>query len=156
MPYAKRTTVPVHQSKGQIETLLRKHGAIQFNFAHDTIRNVIGLQFQFTARAYRFIVPMPSADKLRISPGGRTRTDLQVIEQMDQEERRVWRALLLIIKAKMEAVESGIETFEEAFLAQTVLPGSNAVLGKDIQPLIEQAYETQDSSVIQDNLLPAL
>ena len=36
--------------------------------------------------------------------------------------RQRWRALLLIIRAKLEAVESGITTLESEFLANIVLP----------------------------------
>ena len=40
----------------------------------------------------------------------------------EQEVRRRWRALLLVIKAKLEAVESGISTMDSEFLAFVVLP----------------------------------
>ena len=35
--------------------------------------------------------------------------------------RSAWRALALTVKAKITSVDSGIETFEEAFLAQVVV-----------------------------------
>jgi hypothetical protein len=38
-----------------------------------------------------------------------------------QYHRQLWRALLLVIKAKFEIVESGIETFDEAFLSNIVM-----------------------------------
>ena len=44
-----------------------------------------------------------------------------------EEVRRRWRALLLVIKAKLESVESGIETFEEAFASQIVLANGQTV-----------------------------
>ena len=37
-----------------------------------------------------------------------------------KETRRRWRCLLITIKAKLECIETGIETFEEAFLAHIV------------------------------------
>jgi hypothetical protein len=40
---------------------------------------------------------------------------------------RRWRALLLMIKAKVEAVESGVVTFEDEWLAHFVLP--SVILG---------------------------
>lgn len=43
------------------------------------------------------------------------------------ELRRRWRAPALVIKAKLEAVESGIRTFDEEFVADTVLPDGRTV-----------------------------
>ncbi len=37
------------------------------------------------------------------------------------------RALLLVIKAKLESVESGIETLEQAFLAHVVMANGQTV-----------------------------
>ena len=53
----------------------------------------------------------------------------------EQACRQRWRALSLCIKAKLEACESGITTFEEEFLAQLVLPGGVTVAEK-IMPSI--------------------
>ena len=47
----------------------------------------------------------------------------------EQERRRLWRALLLNIKAKLEAVESGISVFDEEFMAHIVLPKRLVELG---------------------------
>jgi hypothetical protein len=59
----------------------------------------------------------------------------------DQEVRRRWRALGLVIKAKLESVESGIETFESAFMANIVMPDGKT-FGKYAGPAIESAYST--------------
>ena len=44
-------------------------------------------------------------------------------------------------KAKLEAVESGIATFEEEFMAHIVMPNGKTV-GEMALPLIESAYKT--------------
>ena len=48
-------------------------------------------------------------------------------EKAQRLRRQQWRALLLCIKAKLEAVASNIETFEEAFLAHVVMPDGRTV-----------------------------
>lgn len=58
----------------------------------------------------------------------------------DQALRQRWRAMYLVIKAKLEAVESGIVSFEEEFAVYTVLPDGKTV-GQHVLPSIEQAYE---------------
>ena len=47
----------------------------------------------------------------------------------------------MVIKAKLESVESGIETFEQAFLANVVLPGGTTV-GDYMTPQIAESYRT--------------
>ena len=47
----------------------------------------------------------------------------------------------MVIKAKLEAVESGISIFEEEFLAHLVLPDGKTV-GQFMLPQVEAAYET--------------
>lgn len=59
----------------------------------------------------------------------------------EQITRSRWRALLLCIKAKLEAVESKIETFEEAFLSHVIMPDGRTVAEHAI-PAIEQAYSS--------------
>ena len=57
----------------------------------------------------------------------------------EQIHRQRWRALLLCIKAKLEGVESKIESFEEAFLAHVVLPDGSTV-GQHAAKSIALAY----------------
>jgi hypothetical protein len=47
---------------------------------------------------------------------------------------------LLCIKAKLEAVEAKIETFEEAFLAHVVLPDGKTV-GEHALPAVAAIYK---------------
>lgn len=55
--------------------------------------------------------------------------------------RSRWRALFLCIKAKLESIESGIETFEDAFLAHIQMPDGQSV-SDHVRPRIASAYET--------------
>ena len=62
-------------------------------------------------------------------------------EAWEQACRSRWRALFLCIKAKLEAVESRIETFEEAFLAHVMMPDGMTV-AEHAAPMIALSYET--------------
>ena len=62
-----------------------------------------------------------------------------------------WRALNLVIKAKLEAVECGISVFEDEFMASIVLPSGDTV-GDFMKPQIEQAYISRT----MPSLLPML
>ena len=59
---------------------------------------------------------------------------------MEQAQRQRWRALLLVIKAKLEAIEAGIATFEDEFLAYTMLPSGETV-GEWVSPQLDKVYE---------------
>lgn len=48
---------------------------------------------------------------------------------------------MLVIKARLEAVDIGITTLDEAFLAETVLPDRSTV-AEVMLPQIESAYST--------------
>ncbi|MCF7821873.1 MAG: hypothetical protein K9M17_05480 [Mariprofundaceae bacterium] len=61
--------------------------------------------------------------------------------ELDNDWRQAWRALNLVVKAKLEAVESGITTFEDEFLAHIMLPDGSTV-GHLMRPQLEAAYDS--------------
>lgn len=139
MPYAQGTDVGVGRSQDELRQTLKKYGADGFAIAET---NDVGI-IEFTAhdRRIRFRVPMPSADDRKISHSaqGQRRQGVSLKNALEKETKRRWRALVLIVKAKLEAAESGIVTFEDEFLAQTVLP-DNSTVGEQVQPGITRAY----------------
>lgn len=121
--YAAKTDVTADRSRGEIERTLTRYGATKFGYTWDGETNTALLGFQMRDRTVRFELWMPALEEFRLTPAGRyERTEKQMREAWEQAQRQRWRALLLIIKAKLEAIESGITTFEDEFLAVTVLP----------------------------------
>lgn len=126
--YAENTTVTTDRSRGEIEQTLRRYGADQFVSGWDASRAMLG--FRVDGRHVRFELPMPdrSDDEFRLTPTGRYERDAkQQGEAYEQEVRRRWRALNLAIKAKLEAIGTGIASFDDEFLAYLVLPGNTTV-----------------------------
>jgi hypothetical protein len=140
--YAQATTVPVHRSRAEIEGLLVKHKASQYLTAHDSERGQAVVQFKIQNRIVRFVVKLPLLTDYakRRDRRGLILGDAQKEALRAQDERQRWRALLLVIKAKLECVENGIATFEEEFLAHIVLPDDTTV-GQVILPRIQAAYD---------------
>lgn len=132
--FAETTRVPVSQSIAEIERVLSRYGADGFMSGWDRQRGIASLAFRVNARHVRFEIPMPKASDFR---GG----DSEVERQMGQQERQRWRALLLVVKAKLEAVESKIATFDQEFMAHVVLPDGRTI-SQVILPQIEHAYIT--------------
>jgi hypothetical protein len=144
MAYAASTSVAVEKSRAEIERLLSTHHCTKFmaGVDHETHRATV--QFQAHNRIVKFdlALPNPADPKYRKIKGRYLqRTAAGVAKVVAQDERTKWRALLLVIKAKLEAVESGIATFEDEFLAHVLLPNLQTV-SEYIGPTIDQIYKT--------------
>jgi hypothetical protein len=128
--FAEGTSVPVSRSQDELRSLAKKAGAVSVVIGEEESRAV----FFFIAnnRKVRFTVPVPSPDEFQ---GRRSAVNAA-------EERRRWRALVLVVRAKLESVASGIEAFEDAFLAQIVVPGTSETVGEAMREQLETAYLT--------------
>jgi hypothetical protein len=140
MKYAEQTQVPVDRSKAEIERLIQRYGATEFATGWKQERAVI--QFKMRDRYVRFILPLPNRQEFSKTPSGRrTRSESDTLKAWEQGCRQRWRALALTIKAKLESVESGIEEFESAFMAQMVMPDGKTI-SEHVLPVIDAAYKS--------------
>ena len=142
MRYAEKTSVSTDSSKAEIEKILRRYGAEQFMSGWD--RNKAFIAFKMNSRNLKFIIPLPDMGSREFThtPAGRVRRNKNdQIKAWDQGCRQRWRALALVIKAKLEAVETGITEFEDEFLAHILLPGGETA-GEFLKPQVAMAYET--------------
>jgi hypothetical protein len=127
--YAKTTSVPVDRSKAEIERTLSRFGASSFMYGWDGEARGAGIQFKMNDRLIRFTIPMPDREEFRVTDKGRKRPggESAVDNAWEQAIRQRWRALALVIKAKLEAVESQIVAFEQEFMPFVVMPGGKTV-----------------------------
>lgn len=139
--YAKGTTVPANRSRDEIERTLTRFGARSFAYATEGRRAMIG--FKRDDRLVRMVLDLPDPydREFTHTPTGQRRSVKTTETAYDQAVRERWRALALVVKAMLTAVDAGILTFEDAFLSYFVLPGGKTV-GEHMAPAIEQAYET--------------
>ena len=135
--YAANTNVSSELSRLEIEKTLIRYGAE--NFAYATTQGKAMIGFTMCERQIKFILPLPVLSEFSLTPTGRKRTENSRYEAWEQACRQRWRALNLVIKAKLEAVECGISVFEDEFMANIVLPGGQTV-SDFMKPQIEQAY----------------
>lgn len=134
--FAAGTSVPALKSRIEIETLLVKAGGKEFMSAVKPGAAV--LQFILRERIIRFTLKLPDEAKYA------------------GEYRRVWRVLLLTIKGKLEAVrDETVETFEEAFLAQTVPPGGGPTVAEQMIPQLALAYREKRPTTLLLQLPPS-
>lgn len=122
MAYAEYTKVPVEQTRAEIERTLKRYGADRFAYFGEDTRAMI--VFEAKNRRIQFTLPLPGEKN----------------DKNGRITRQKWRALGLCIKAKLESVDSNIETFEEAFLAHVVMPDGKTV-AEHTAERIAQAYD---------------
>ena len=141
--FAEDTTVSVEKTKAEIETTLRKYGADQYVPGSDWAAGKYFIQFRYRGYFIRFTIEIAPAtsSKFHRTPTGRPRTQSQRLEAHAQHERSMWRKLLLVLKARLEAVDAGVESFEEAFLPHILAP-DNATVGDHIIPKLKEIYAT--------------
>jgi hypothetical protein len=142
LPFAENTSVPVSKTKGEIDNLLRRRGATGFGFFEEKTQAII--VFEMKDRRIRFNLPLPDkdADKFKYDGRKKLRSPDKRYEAWEQVCRSRWRALFLCIKAKMESVESNIESFDDAFLSHIQMPDGHSV-GELVRPRIVDAYLTK-------------
>lgn len=149
--YARDTQVSSAQSRMEIEHTLERYGADQFFYGHDRDRAMVG--FRMRDRQVKFLLPMPERDAREFThtpAKGQLRSPEAQHQEWEKACRQRWRALALVIKAKLEAVESGITEFDDEFMAHIVLPDGQT-FGQWAKPQIESAYASGD----MPPLLPA-
>lgn len=111
--YAKNTKVPVSKSKTELESIFKRWGVDGFMLAWENGYDVIA--FKYRGLQARIPVPQPQ------------RADFYTAVAYEQALRQRWRAIILFIKSTLEAVDSGIVSFEQAFLPHLVLPDGRTV-----------------------------
>lgn len=136
--FAEGTTVSINSTKQEIMELVEKHAdseAIVF-----TCNGWPTATFGKDGRLYKFDVPAVDPDDRYIThtDTGRLRIGEARKNAIAAEERRLWRALLLILKAKFEILRAVPVTFEQEFLSNLVLPNRRTV-GEHFTPIIEDA-----------------
>lgn len=151
--FAADTSVSTDRSIAEIRTIVRRFGATEFAQIESDDRAAIA--FTMKGRRIRFALEMPNPKDRAFThteAKRQARTAAGAREAWEQACRSRWRALTLVIKAKLEAVEVGIVMFEDEFLANTILPGETITFGAAVRGRMAIAH--RDGSHVP--LLPFL
>lgn len=135
MTYAAQTTVSVDRSKAEVHRLLRRYGATRIADAWEPTSAAV--QFEIKGVVARLSIPIPTEAEIKARPRAR-KSPAAVKKAATQIERQRWRMLALLLKAKLEAVELGLTTMEEEFLASIVLRNGETI-GQHVLGAIEGA-----------------
>lgn len=141
MTYASGTNVSQNRSREELQSLLERRGCQEFGYFSKAggAQQIVG--FKIGDVPVQFSLPMPSQDDRLFwfgPKGGRKRTKEQATKAWEQACRARWRACVLVVKAKLEAVDCGISTLEEEFLAWIRTAGGSTVY-EVLRPKLEAA-----------------
>ena len=146
--YAAGTTVSVEKSKAEIEQIVTRYGAA--GFASGWHAQSANVQFVIAGRLIRFVMTLPARDEKAFTqyrPGGghfvKDRSADAAFKLWEQACRQKWRALALLVKAKLEAVDAQISTIEEAFFADIVMSDGRTVYER-AREAVALEYQTRE------------
>lgn len=142
--YAAKTEVSSDRSRQEIEHTLTRYGAEGFMYGWDGPKAMIA--FRMRDRHVKFVLPLPDKGAAEFNTYMRGSVKYQrdagaAQKLWEQACRQRWRALALVVKAKLEAVECGISEFDDEFMANIVLPDGQLV-GQFMRPQIALSYQT--------------
>lgn len=141
--YAADTSVPMDRSIAEIRATVRRYGASEFAHMEGDGRAAIGFTMRGRRILFRLDMPEPSDQAFTLTETGKARSSSVAEAAWEQACRSRWRALALVIKAKLEAVEVGIVVFEDEFLANTLPPGASVTFGETVREDMRLAHESK-------------
>lgn len=123
MTYAKGTSTTVASSQHEIGQTLSRYKVHTYAFGQEPGKAIVS--FKMGDLPIRVGIPLPAhREGKRRAANGRM---VDIEREWEQEVREAWRALVLLIKANLEAIERKIVTPEQAFMAYLVLPSGETV-----------------------------
>lgn len=139
--FAADTAVPMDRSISEIRTTVRRYGATEFAHMESDAQAAITFTMRGRRIFFRLAMPDPKAHEFTVTETGKARSASVAEAAWEQACRSRWRALALVIKAKLEAVEVGIVVFEDEFLANTMPPGASVTFGEAVRENMRLAHE---------------
>lgn len=120
--YAEGTKVSVESSRGEITGILAKHGVQRMGWMGSPEGDQ--LMFELAGGQYRLNIERPTLEQVRdryVAEGGRWNLVYDPQAKVDAEWRRRWRANVLLLKAKLEFIDSGDTTLDRELMPYRVL-----------------------------------
>lgn len=143
--YAQGTDVSSEKSIMEIRHILTRYGADAFMFGEDTAVHKAVISFKFRGKFFKLDVPLPdkkARDITHTPARGQLRSPQAQEEAYEQATRQRWRAVALLVKALLEATESGLDALAERIMQSLILLPDGQTVGEWMQPQIERAYLT--------------
>lgn len=132
------TTVTASKSQTEVLGLLRKFGAKQFSIGEG--EDWAGVEFIHANHLVRVRCPLRQPkphDVQKHYTSSRKSLEHSAAALKEREAMRVWRVLVWTIKARLVAVDEGLETFEQAFFSSLVDPTTGRTIWDHARSAVE-------------------
>ena len=112
--YIRGASITASESQTEIQDMLAGYGATSLRCTREDRKATIS--FAADGRQFRIVLTLPRSadDPLKPPSTGHAPKTAQ------ESARQRWRALSVLIRAKLDAVASGIVTFDQEFLAYRI------------------------------------
>lgn len=136
--YATKTAVPVDRSMAEVRGILLKNNAQAVAIAESL--DAASVQFIFENHPYKFIIKYPTFrdHQIQYTKSGKARTETQMHKEINDEHKRLWRAMVLYIKAAIEAHQSGLVNLKKSLMGNLVLSDGS---GQTVYQRLERDIE---------------
>lgn len=142
--YASQTDVSIERSEAELKQTLKRYGC--YDISSGEFRGQSFLVAHYAKRMIQINLVMPDRKEFELRANGARQSPKQATLGYEKELRRQWRVMILLLKAKFEAVMARPEIFEWEFLAYLVDPSTNKTIGEQIVPQIGPAYDGDRSN----------
>lgn len=143
LPYTD-TEVSIERSKERINLLLKKFGArgIQWTWLNntETLRFLHEYDYKGVKHDIVYEISIPEIGVKR----GRSYN-----QKLVRNDQQAYRIVLHIIKAKLTAVETGVETFENEFLSKILYQLSDGTVQKVGDVILQQISQTKKVNLLR-------
>jgi hypothetical protein len=129
------TETPVSNSQRDLEKILRRYGAIDFQMGSNWEQRIARIAFRVPDEpGSKVMVPIRLQANITLVAAA---LGWQRPSQWgwEQAERVAWRHLVLWVDAACSAAGAGLQTMSEAFLAHTLVKGDDGAVGRVIDQL---------------------
>lgn len=131
MTYAAKTTVKVETSQQEIARIFKRYGVDTYNFG--AMPGFAMVEFKYAGLPISVKMPLPLKPETRTARNPQTGRTFDAWARHEQHVKEAWRALVLFLKATLEAVERGTLRPEQAFMA-FLLTRDSQTLGDVLLP----------------------
>lgn len=133
---SKNTEVPASRSQGELERILRRYGASGFGVQSDYASGIVRVFFRVPDAPkqpahipVRLEISITAVAEVMFGKPGKKWERGRYVEhptedELAQAERVAWRHLVLWVDAALSAATAGVQKLSEAFLAHTLVRGS--------------------------------
>ena len=141
--YASNTEVSVDRSQAEIRKTIERYGGDNVVIGTSRSQRVARIQFSYKDMPLQISVnlPDPNAKRFWHTLGGRRRRNSEVAyKEWEKDCRRLWRVLLLLVKAQFEVIENHVLSAEEVFLPWLLLTDGQTVAERNV-PLLSKLLD---------------